>query len=239
MYSKLFKLLYTAALVGLTSLWMTNCASDQQQGQDQEIQADQDQEQNQNQNQNENENENENENIENQEENLGFNNQEENNAQLGQDGEGVNNDAANEFADIGDQSLENQMANQGGDQGQNAQMFANDQGMNQQMEPQMAGQMDQQMNQGNANNMGMEGAQPMQAQTAAPTGGGKVLYVRPSGSQLYQQPGSNSMKSLEQGDHPLVYAESEYAKTSDGYYVPLRDLSEQPIGRRKTSAIWR
>ena len=125
------------------------------------------------------------------------------------------------------------MANQAPDQQQmqNDQMFANDQGMNQQTNP---------VNQAaQGNTMPMESAQPMQAQSAMPSGSGKVLYVRQSGSQLFQQPGNNSVKSLEQGDHPLVYAESEYAKTSDGYYVPLKDLSEQPIGRRKTSAIWR
>jgi hypothetical protein len=75
--------------------------------------------------------------------------------------------------------------------------------------------------------------------SVAPKAGGVVRYVLPGGSKLHDRPSGQTMKNLEQGDHPLVSEEGEWARTSDGYYVPTATLTAQPIGRLKVPREWR
>ncbi|MDQ3235817.1 MAG: hypothetical protein M3Q07_28750 [Pseudobdellovibrionaceae bacterium] len=74
---------------------------------------------------------------------------------------------------------------------------------------------------------------------AGATTGGVVRYVTPGGSKLYDKPNGSTLRNLEQGDHPLVNDEGEWARTSDGYYVPLASLTAAPIARLKQPKEWR
>lgn len=69
--------------------------------------------------------------------------------------------------------------------------------------------------------------------------GGVVRYVTPGGSKLYDKPNGATLRNLDQGDHPLVNEEGEWARTSDGYYVPSASLTAAPIGRLKQAKDWR
>ncbi len=73
----------------------------------------------------------------------------------------------------------------------------------------------------------------------SPSGGGVVRYVSPGGSKLYDKPNGDTLRSLEQGDHPLVNEEGEWSRTSDGYYVPAASLTSSPIPRAKQAKDWR
>ncbi len=68
---------------------------------------------------------------------------------------------------------------------------------------------------------------------------GVVKYVMAGGSKLHSKPNGDVVKDLEQGDHPLVNAEGEWSRTSDGYYVPSQTLTTEPIGRQKQPKDWR
>lgn len=83
--------------------------------------------------------------------------------------------------------------------------------------------------------MGMGGA-PM---AGIMPGAGVVRYVMEGGTQLYaDEQRTNAVKNLEQGDHPLVVENGEWARTSDGYYVSAQGLTSRPIGRYKVPADW-
>jgi len=69
--------------------------------------------------------------------------------------------------------------------------------------------------------------------------GGVVRYVIQGGSKLHQSPNGETLRSLEQGDHPLVNEEGEWSRTSDGYYVPAASLTAAPIPRAKLPKDWR
>lgn len=69
-------------------------------------------------------------------------------------------------------------------------------------------------------------------------GTGLVKYVTASGSTLHTEKNGNVLRNLEQGDHPLVFDEGEWSRTSDGYYIPSMTLTTDPIPRRKLKAIW-
>ena len=69
------------------------------------------------------------------------------------------------------------------------------------------------------------------------SGGGMVKYVR-NASSLYDKPNGSTVNRLEKGDHPLVFGEGEWIRTSDGYYVPERDLTPNPVGRNRLRSIW-
>jgi hypothetical protein len=71
------------------------------------------------------------------------------------------------------------------------------------------------------------------------TTGGVVRYVTPGGSKLYDKPNGATLRNLDQGDHPLVNEEGEWARTSDGYYVPSASLTAAPIARLKQPKDWR
>ncbi len=69
--------------------------------------------------------------------------------------------------------------------------------------------------------------------------GAVVRYVTQGGSKLYQSPNGETLRSLEQGDHPLVNEEGEWSRTSDGFYVPAESLTAAPIPRAKLPKDWR
>ncbi len=104
----------------------------------------------------------------------------------------------------------------------------------------LATQQGPELNQG-ATDLGpvpAERSVPNSAPAAAATGG-VVRYVVAGGSSLHDKPSGSVVKSLEQGDHPLVSESGEWARTSDGFYVPSHQLSAQPIGRAKAARSWR
>lgn len=72
----------------------------------------------------------------------------------------------------------------------------------------------------------------------AAMGGGRVKYVLAGGSSLYDRPNGSVQGPLEKGDHPLVFNEGEWARTSDGYYIPNRDLTNAPVSRIKRKTGW-
>jgi hypothetical protein len=73
-----------------------------------------------------------------------------------------------------------------------------------------------------------------------PQPGGMVRYVSTSGVSTYASTTDKSVVStLEQGDHPLVYEEGEWARTADGKYVPANALVTQPVGRMKSPKSWK
>lgn len=80
---------------------------------------------------------------------------------------------------------------------------------------------------------------PVSRNGATVSGNGQVRYVMGSGTKMYESPQGQVVKSLEQGDHPLVSEEGEWARTSDGFYVPSSSLSAKPIGRLKIPQDWR
>jgi hypothetical protein len=172
------------------------------------------------------------------------------------EGEAINSDTGNEFAfndggggnnlfsnqdfqgeQFGDQAM---FANQGQDFG-----FENDNPLFNQGEQAMFGN-----NQGMfANDQGMQNAamqeepinmEPVSDDTGmmAPQGGGLVKYVLQDGTALRDQPAGSSIRSLEQGDHPLVFDEGEWSRTSDGYYVSTIEITPDPVPRRKIKANW-
>jgi hypothetical protein len=54
------------------------------------------------------------------------------------------------------------------------------------------------------------------------------------------QPGAgNVVRTLEQGDHPVVIEEGEYARMQNGSYVPLEGLSVEGVGRARSDEPWR
>ncbi|MBF0441426.1 MAG: hypothetical protein HQK54_05940 [Oligoflexales bacterium] len=75
---------------------------------------------------------------------------------------------------------------------------------------------------------------------AASQTGGMVKYVINSGTPYYKEKSpSNSSGSYEQGDHPLIWEEGEWARTSDGLYLQKSTLSSGPVGRSKQPVQWR
>lgn len=73
----------------------------------------------------------------------------------------------------------------------------------------------------------------------APMTGGRVHYVMKGGASAYDRPSGQVVKSLEQGDHPLVTAEGEWARTSDGAYIQNSSLTSRPVSRAKSPKAWR
>lgn len=77
-----------------------------------------------------------------------------------------------------------------------------------------------------------------QAAAAPPASGGRVQYVTSAGAVLYDQPNGSNAGSLSKGDHPLVFAEGEFVRTSDGYYIPSQSLTDSPISRTRRRLDW-
>jgi len=80
---------------------------------------------------------------------------------------------------------------------------------------------------------------PAPAVASSPQTGGVVLYAREDGVGVYDRAGGGSMiSSLEQGDHPLVFSEGEWARTQDGHYIPNNTLSDKGVARLRKAAAW-
>jgi hypothetical protein len=89
-----------------------------------------------------------------------------------------------------------------------------------------------------ATDTSIPGATPATA-PATYTPGGMVKYVLPGGADLYNSPNSGSVVGrLEQGDHPLVWEENQWARTSDGLYIPSANLTIEAVGRAKKPSSW-
>lgn len=83
-----------------------------------------------------------------------------------------------------------------------------------------------------------ENLQQDDTEPAKPTSGGRVKYIL-SSSPIFSGPDQQEVVgTLEQGDHPLVFEEGEWARTPDGHYIPASSLSEAPIGRFEPDAVW-
>lgn len=79
---------------------------------------------------------------------------------------------------------------------------------------------------------------PQNAGTYTP--GGRVKYVVPGGAPIFAtNNGATPMGMLTQGDHPVVFDEGEWARTSDGTYIPNALLTHRPINRMEPPAVWR
>lgn len=72
----------------------------------------------------------------------------------------------------------------------------------------------------------------------APTGG-RVHYVTKGGATAHDSPSGQVVRNLEQGDHPLVTAEGEWSRTSDGAYIQNSSLTTKPVSRAKSPKAWR
>ena len=73
---------------------------------------------------------------------------------------------------------------------------------------------------------------------AAAMRGGLVQYVMKNGADVYDKPSGKVVKILEQGDHPLVTAEGEWLRTSDGSYLANSSVTPRPISREKSAKAW-
>lgn len=91
---------------------------------------------------------------------------------------------------------------------------------------------------------GVTGTDAMPAQPSMGMGynpGGIVKYIREGGGSMYSQPalGGPAVGTLEQGDHPLVFQEADWARTHDGYYIPMSQLSDKGVPRPRYPSVWR
>lgn len=75
---------------------------------------------------------------------------------------------------------------------------------------------------------------------ASPSTGGSVKYVSNSGLQVVDQPGSTTVVgTLEQGDHPVVSDNGEWARLPDGKFVSSKGLTDKGVGRARRGNPWR
>ena len=77
------------------------------------------------------------------------------------------------------------------------------------------------------------------APSVATPRGGTVRYISTSGTSAHESPGGQVVRTYEQGDHPLVTAEGEWLRTSDGYYLPSTSTTTRPVSRAKSPKSWR
>ncbi len=73
----------------------------------------------------------------------------------------------------------------------------------------------------------------------APVAGGRVHYVVKGGASAYDKPSGQVVKTFEQGDHPLVTADGEWAQTADGMYIQRSSITTKPVSRAKSPKSWR
>jgi len=88
-------------------------------------------------------------------------------------------------------------------------------------------------------NMGATDTSLAPNQVARPASGGTVRYVLKGGAKAYNQPHGKIVRNFEQGDHPLVSADGEWVRTSDGTFVSSSDVTTRPIPRAKSPKPWR
>ena len=169
--------------------------------------------------------------------------------------------ANNQMLDQGQQGLQGQQQDMFAQDGQQQDIFAQNGQQGQQMFNQQGNQFsqNQQMMQdgGEGINNAIEndeflqdqqtdfqqaavdqGVNDVVDQAAMGGNGGRVKYVTAGGSNLYDQPNGNTAGALEKGDHPLVFDEGEWARTSDGYYIPNQDLTTAPVSRIRRKVGW-
>ena len=72
----------------------------------------------------------------------------------------------------------------------------------------------------------------------APSEGARVMYAIQETGVFSAADGANQIESMQQGDHPLIFAEGEWSRTSDGKYVNSSSLTQKPVGRIKPAATW-
>jgi hypothetical protein len=70
-----------------------------------------------------------------------------------------------------------------------------------------------------------------------PMGGGIVKYA-PGNVEVFDQPNGRMVGQLQTGDHPLVYDENGWSRTSDGRYINQNALSVKGVGRPRDPGIW-
>lgn len=71
--------------------------------------------------------------------------------------------------------------------------------------------------------------------------GKRVLYVSANKAVMRDGPteSANVIKKLRKGDHFLFSVEGDWAKTDEGGYVSMKNLSEKGIGRKKSKPKWK
>lgn len=69
--------------------------------------------------------------------------------------------------------------------------------------------------------------------------GGIVHYVLRNDTSAYDQPNGSVVRNFEQGDHPVVSADGEWMRTSDGMFVPTSSVTTRPVPRAKSIKLWR
>ncbi|MBP9706313.1 MAG: hypothetical protein KBD78_01620 [Oligoflexales bacterium] len=98
------------------------------------------------------------------------------------------------------------------------------------------------INNATANTVGMNGTPvaPVNQVNTVPQSsqGARVKYVTADGVTAHNQPNGTVVETLSLGDHPLVWDESNWVKTSEGYYISKQGLSDQPVGRTRRSTPW-
>ena len=63
--------------------------------------------------------------------------------------------------------------------------------------------------------------------------------IRQDGVSVFDQPGGSvSAYVLEQGDHPLVLEQGDWARIHDGQYVASSQLSVKGVARKRQPSIW-
>ena len=71
--------------------------------------------------------------------------------------------------------------------------------------------------------------------------GKRVLYVSANKAVMRDGPTESAkiIKKLRKGDHFLFSVEGEWAKTDEGGYVSMKNLSEKGVGRKKSKPKWK
>ena len=86
-----------------------------------------------------------------------------------------------------------------------------------------------------------EPATPAPAGDATPVmnaGGAAVRYVKTPGAPVLDAPNGKKISALNKGDHVLVWVDGEWAKTSEGHFISLKNLSEKGVSRSRSPAVW-
>ena len=85
-----------------------------------------------------------------------------------------------------------------------------------------------------------EAAAPQEnpAAEATYTPGGIVKYATSSVPLFSAKENGQIVGEIHRGDHPLVFEDGGWARTSDGAYLPSHTLTNEPVGRIEPPAVW-
>jgi hypothetical protein len=72
----------------------------------------------------------------------------------------------------------------------------------------------------------------------APVPGGRVRYIKSSGTQVMSGPGGSPVRTLDQGDHPVTWEENGWLRIADGMYVPMDAVSDAGVPRTTGPRAW-